>query len=282
MVDRSSWTRSGGRVSGTRLWLFTGDLDSDRTAVWQCRTPGCATATRHAAGRCDTCRRARPGLVSPRRSSTSTLDARQHGLPCPVLARLWAAKANFTATACVFVTNGHGGEEALSQSSWRRPQPLVRLEPCLVPGCGRERVCRRGLCWFHNGRLHRQYRVGSTSPEDLAMWVKTEKPRLGAHQFSLAPLGNVARYELLYALQCRDLTPPPLDPMQVRVLVDRLSGLGSVRQADFGAVCDSGGLQYNSAVKGVFRDLRRHLARAWAAYSGVDPYSGDVWEVALL
>ena len=25
------------------LWLFTGDLDSERTAVWRCRSPGCAT-----------------------------------------------------------------------------------------------------------------------------------------------------------------------------------------------------------------------------------------------
>jgi len=26
--------------------LFTGDLDSARTAAWPCRTPGCPTATR--------------------------------------------------------------------------------------------------------------------------------------------------------------------------------------------------------------------------------------------
>ena len=41
--------------------LFTGDLHSDRTAAWPCRTPGCPTATRHHHGRCDGCRRARTG-----------------------------------------------------------------------------------------------------------------------------------------------------------------------------------------------------------------------------
>jgi hypothetical protein len=41
------------------LWLFTGDLDSDRTAAWQCRTPGCPTTTRRHNGRCSGCRRAR-------------------------------------------------------------------------------------------------------------------------------------------------------------------------------------------------------------------------------
>src|SRR5260370_40038504 len=39
--------------------LFTGDLDSDRTAAWPCRTPGCLTPTRHHHGRCDGCPRAR-------------------------------------------------------------------------------------------------------------------------------------------------------------------------------------------------------------------------------
>lgn len=42
------------------LWLFTGDLDSDRTAAWRCRTPGCPTAARGFNGRCSSCRRARP------------------------------------------------------------------------------------------------------------------------------------------------------------------------------------------------------------------------------
>ena len=41
------------------LWLFTGDLDSDRTAAWRCRTPGCPTAARGFNGRCSSCRRAR-------------------------------------------------------------------------------------------------------------------------------------------------------------------------------------------------------------------------------
>ena len=41
--------------------LFTGDLNSARTAAWPCRTPGGPTATRRPSGRCDGCRRARVG-----------------------------------------------------------------------------------------------------------------------------------------------------------------------------------------------------------------------------
>ena len=41
-------------------------------------------------------------------------------------------------------------------------------------------------------------------------------------------------------------------------------------------------MQYNTATRGLFRDLLRHLDRAWAEYSGADPFAGDVWQVALL
>jgi len=41
-------------------------------------------------------------------------------------------------------------------------------------------------------------------------------------------------------------------------------------------------MQYNSASRGLFGDLRRHLDRAWAQHTGVDPFAGDLWEVALL
>jgi hypothetical protein len=41
-------------------------------------------------------------------------------------------------------------------------------------------------------------------------------------------------------------------------------------------------MQYNSVIRGLFGDLARHLERAWVAYTGADPYLGDIWEVALL
>jgi integrase len=55
-----------------------------------------------------------------------------------------------------------------------------------------------------------------------------------------------------------------------------------VRDADPAVVCETGGMQYNSAIRGLFRDLRRHLDQAWAACTGADPFAGEVWQVALL
>ena len=142
-------------------------------------------------------------------------------------------------------------EEFIAQA-----RPLIGTEPCLVAGCGRERVTRRGLCRFHGNRLQRQRNPASLSPEELGAWVADEKPRISAHQFSLAGLPQLVRFELLYALQRRDEAPPPLDPLQVRILISRLDGASSLRHADPEAVCESGGVQYNSAIKGLFRDGR--------------------------
>jgi hypothetical protein len=102
------------------------------------------------------------------------------------------------------------------------------------------------------------------------------------YQFSLVGLPEGLRIELLYGLQQRDQAPPPLDPTEVRILLTRLGEAGSLRDADPQAVCESGGTVYNTATRGLFRDLRRHLDRAWAQYTSTDPFVGDVWQVALL
>ncbi len=160
-----------------------------------------------------------------------------------------------------------------------RARPLARASGCRVAGCDRESIARRGLCRFHNQRLHRR---GLLTGDDLAAWVASERPRLGMHQFSLAGLPELLRTELLYALQHRDQSPPPLDPTEVRILLARLGDAVSLREADPQVVCESGGMVYNTATRGLFRSLRRHLDRARARYAGADPFAGDVWQVALL
>jgi hypothetical protein len=170
----------------------------------------------------------------------------------------------------------------LLQSLLAAARPLGRIQTCLVAGCPRDRASRRVLCRFHANRLGRCHEVGALSAQDLAAWVADERPRLGPQQFSLTGLGDVVAAELRYALQCRDQAPPPLDPLQVRILVSRLEGASLLRTADLQAVCEAGGVQYNGAIRGLVRDLRRYLERAWTQHTGADPYAGDVWEVALV
>ncbi len=261
--------------------LFTGDLGSARTAAWPCRTPGCMTATRRPSGRCDGCRRARvsaglswaefdaappPRATRPLRRGSCSVPGCEGDLHCAGLCfrheRCWGKDR--TEPVGVFIA---------------RARPLPRAAECRVAGCDRESVTRRGLCRFHDQRLHRR---GLLTGDELAAWVAGERPRLGVHQFSLAGLPELLRIELLHTLQQRDQSPPPLDPTQVRILLARLGDAASLREAGPQVVCESGGAQYNAATRGLLRDLRRHLDRAWARYAGADPFAGDVWQVALL
>lgn len=265
--------------------LFTGDLDDDRTVAWRCRTPSCPAVTRRHHGRCDTCRRAQAesGLPDeafdpePRKAPFFPLvlatcavegcrrEASRHGL-CIAHGRAFGSRRDATSSLGEFVETA---------------APLPALEPCLVLACPRQRTSGRGLCAFHANRLWRELGNGCSKAE-AATWASRQPPRLGPHQFSLAGLTETVRYELLYCLCQRDELPPPLDPMQVRIVVTRLSGAASVRELDLEAVCESGGMQYNAAAKGLVRDLGRHLAQAWSRFSGVDPYAGDCWEVGPL
>ena len=261
--------------------LFTGDLGSARTAAWPCRTPGCATATRRPSGRCDGCRRARvsaglpwaefdsappPRATRPLRRGRCAVPGCEGDLHCAGLCfrheRCWGKDRS--EPVAMFIA---------------RARPLPRAAECRVAGCDRESIARRGLCRFHDQRLHRR---GLLTGDDLAAWVISERPRIGVHQFSLAGLPELLRTELLYALQQRDQSPPPLDPTEVRILLARLGDAASLREADPQVVCESGGTQYNAGTRGLFRDLIRHLDRAWAGYCGADPFAGDVWQVALL
>ena len=261
--------------------LFTGDLDSPRTAAWPCRTPGCPTGTRRPSGRCDGCRRARvdaglpwadfdlappPRGTRPLRRGRCSVPGCEGDLHCSGLCfrheRAWGKDR--TEPVAAFIA---------------RARPLARAAGCQVAGCDRESIGRRGLCRFHDQRLLRR---GLLADDELAAWVAGEQPRLGVHQFSLAGLPELLRAELLYALQQRDQAPPPLDPTEVRILLARLGRAASLRGIDVQAVCESGGTQYNATTRGLLRDLLRHLDQAWAQYAGADPFAGDVWQVALL
>ena len=155
------------------LWLFTGDLDSDRTAAWRCRTPGCPTAARGFNGRCSSCRRSRStaGVCeeefdrAPRRRPTRPV-ARGGCMVPDCQGELHCRGLCFRHERAGRRAGGGPVEQFIASA-----RPLTRSQPCLVTGCGRERVTRRGLCHFHSQRLQRQRNPASMSPEELAAWV---------------------------------------------------------------------------------------------------------------
>ena len=265
------------------LWLFTGDLDSDRTAAWRCRTPGCPTPARGFNGRCASCRRSR----STAGVSEEEFDRAPRRRPTRPVAR-----GGCTVPDC----QGESHCRGLCfrhERAWRRAgggpveqfiaqaRPLTRSQPCLVAGCGREHVTRRGLCHFHRNRLQRQRNSASMSQRSWPCgWpVRSPGSRPTSSRLPACPSWcasscstrcNAAMRHPLRWTRCRFGSSSP--PERGR--------LGSPRRPE--TVCGSGGLQYNAAVTGLFADLRRHLERAWTQYAGADPYAGDVWQVQLL
>jgi integrase len=268
------------------LFLFTGDLDSPRTAVWRCQTKGCPAPTRRHNGRCDSCRKERAESGLSEEAFDSQPRRRRARSTAPGACSVAGCKGEMFCRGLCFVHERAWRRTGLPLEEFiDRAEPLARRDPCAVAGCGREQVSLRGLCHFHSQHLQYHQRLGdlgSLSGEQLAAWVARQRPRLAAHQFSMASLPELVRYELLYALQRRDETPPPLDPVQVWILMTRLAGTTSIRRADPETICESGGRQYNGVIRGLFRDFRRYLDRAWVAHTGLDPYAGDLWEVGLL
>jgi integrase len=264
--------------------LFTGDLASPRTSAWPCRTPGCPTGTRRPSGRCDGCRRARVSAGTGWDEFDAAPPARVRRPLLPDRCTVPGCEGDLHCSGLCFRHERSWGKNRSEPVAAfiARARPLRRAGDCLVAGCGRENVTRRGLCRFHDQRLQRAHAAGTLSREQLAAWIAAERPRLGVHQFSLAGLPELVQAEVLFALQRRDHAAPPLDPTEIRILLARLDGAASVREADPWLVCESGGMQYNTGTRGLFRDLRRHLDQAWAQYAGTDPFAGDIWQVALL
>ena len=266
------------------MLLFTGDLASPRTAAWPCRTPRCPTATRRPSGRCDGCRRARAEAGIGWEEFDASPPARVRRPLLPGRCTVPGCEGDLHCSGLCFRHERSWGKNRSEPVAAfiARARPLRRADDCRVAGCDRENVTGRGLCRFHGQRLLRAHAAGALTGEQLAAWIAGERPRLGVHQFSLAGLPGLLQAELLFALQRRDQSAPPMDPTEIRILLARLDGSASLRGADPWLVCESGGMQYNTGTRGLFRDLRRHLDQAWARYSGTDPFAGDVWQVALL
>ncbi len=264
--------------------LFTGDLASPRTSAWPCRTPRCPTATRRPSGRCDGCRRARAAAGTGWDQFDAAPPARVRRLLRPDRCTVAGCEGDLHCSGLCFRHERSWGKDRSEPvgAFIARARPLQRAPGCGVAGCDRESVTGRGLCRFHDQRLLRRHAVTALTGQGLADWIAGERPRLGVHQFSLAGLPELLQAELLFALQRRDHAAPPLDPTEIRILLGRLDGAASLREAGPQSVCESGGTQYSTGTRGLFRDLRRHLDQAWTRYCGADPFAGDVWQVALL
>ena len=249
------------------LWLFTGDLDSDRTAAWPCRTPGCPTATR---------RPSRPLRELPAGPVDGGVCWEEFDPAPPAAARpAPAARGVCSVPGCEGELHCRGlcfrHERCLAQGRrrrrWRSSSPgpgrCARPRTCLVAGCDRERISRRGLCRFHGKRLQRREAGRSRgrswppgSPASGPGSGRTSSPWPGCRSCCASSCFTRCNAATRHR---RRWTRP-----QVRILLSRLGGAASLRERR-----PAGGLRVRRRAiqlgpAGLFRDLRRHLDRAWA------------------
>ncbi|WP_411698764.1 hypothetical protein [Conyzicola sp.] len=163
------------------------------------------------------------------------------------------------------------------------PQPLAPLPACLYPGCIYDKSHDNGLCNTHSFRFNAwRKKHGADSSEDLKLWfrlwVEPEMDPTAGTTFARAmatPFGllrDPVRWELLYALQQRDLKGAAgMSPVDIRVTY-----LG-LRHSDIATTVGADKLgreniaERDGGLRGLLNDLQWFVDEAHRKWSGVDP-----------
>ncbi|WJV51743.1 hypothetical protein [Streptomyces flavofungini] len=268
--------------------LFSGDVEHAGTAVYRCDVAACDALTRVRRGLCATCEKThRAGSLSLKEFKAVYVPDRNRVISgeraacrvrrCPRDVAVWG------------LCNAHGSlrqkhlqREADSDlAAWiERQSPYPPSPACLVAGCRYDARSTFGLCGIHQSRWKKETAAsrGRRSAPTSA-WLDRQMPFLNVHQFSLAPLHPVARLEMLYALQQRDVRGQKIDPVAVRQAVSHLA-----EKVDSIAVAMAeelpGRMQAN--VDALVRETHRVLRSAFDRFEGVDPTSRDVLDLSEL
>ncbi|MBA2811556.1 site-specific integrase [Streptomyces sp. KM273126] len=159
-----------------------------------------------------------------------------------------------------------------------RAVPYTDIPACPVPACPLPSVQARGLCRHHAQRFREHRR---THPDAaVAPWAAQQHPYLAPHQFSLLPLPEPLRWEVLYGLQQVDPWLRIFEPPQVRRMVRDLAGTGRTLVSDI-----SDQLMCPRSSVPVLRMLGRVRIAVGAAYgqhAGTAPAHDDVLDLRAL
>ncbi|MFD5409474.1 tyrosine-type recombinase/integrase [Streptomyces nojiriensis] len=299
-VDLSAWTAwlkeqlvedwRPGEWDSEKL-LFTGDLESPRTRSWHCIIDTCNAVSRIQHGWCTGCRKTfkTSGLSEvefkatyrpdPNRvySHTDTCTVERDGKRCQrEYHTTGLCRRHHTEWIKAIRVRVHRFQG--TRDEWIRDVavPFESFPTCLILGCALERVTLGGgICRIHYRRWRVLHESGESVP-DLEHWLRHEVPYLSVRQFSLAALSDLARLEVLYALQQRDQVAPNLDPATVRHALARLVGVETLVTAAPEDLVPDDLRQRN--VKILIRDLGWEVTQGHDRFRGVDPMDKLVWD----
>ncbi|MFD4394409.1 tyrosine-type recombinase/integrase [Kitasatospora sp. NPDC058478] len=270
--------------------LFTGDFENPNTIAWRCLTEACGSIEKVRNRRCKTCDRAfqASGMsadefhktfvptVNRRYTEVERCVVERDGKRCARERSTWGlCRSHATRWMAASRTNKKLFAGTLEE--WIRDvaPPFDEWARCLVRGCELEGSPGQGLCRIHTRRWkdHRE-------TADLARWVEHETPYLAMHQFSLAPLGPVARLEVLYMLQQREARNQKIEPSAIRPVIQRLAGIESVLTADRDRVDPAGWKASNQSAH--LRELVWVVERGHERFLGIEPTDKLVWDMTAV
>lgn len=269
--------------------LFTGDPDNPRTSLHRCAVHACNYVS--TARMCTGCSKAHkkssvpleeflashiPGRTKLAHGEVTTCiaahgrcqrDARDGGL-CTAHGPLWRYH--------------QGRAPHLDRDAWLAGQePFERKPRCAITGCAREETQPNGICVAHMGDW-RDYRKQNDTPDTASerdVWMRRTPPRMKMSDFSLWPVSDVVRSEILYALQQRDERGQNIEPVTVRYLVRNLADVPSIAFMDEDAVTALVDLSPFVNRKALIHETRQTLMRGLDELRGIDPSERYVWDL---
>jgi len=270
--------------------LFSGDLENPRTAAWKCGVTACDVITSSRSW-CSGCTRAfqRLGATSkPEFAATHVPTVNRR------FGRL-ARNCRIAEGTCGRGSRTHG-YCSRHWSKWHhhhknhpdevlevwaaRQHPYGPADSCRILGCKIDMEgASHGLCRTHllKWRTHCTGRQMAGTDEELTAWVVGKVPTMSANNFSLAPLSEAVRLEILLALQHRDSRDQTLDPNPVRQVVKILSRIPSIALA--GHLLPEDALSNSMNVVSFMREVNRVVRVAFDRFQGIEPTDKLEWEL---
>ncbi|WP_405470432.1 tyrosine-type recombinase/integrase [Streptomyces anulatus] len=276
------------------LMLFRGDPANPLTAVRKCTVTACPTIT---VGRtfCSDCSRDFERLGKPDLAAFQASHQPDRNRIYGFAAICWAANGH-----CGRDSSTHGlcaahysrwktisgRNPELEIAFWAKSQkPYAALEPCGVGGCLYQRTMINELCPDHRRQWRNHFKATGTVDGKTVRkaWARTIAPYLQAPDFSLAPLSDLARLELLYVLQRGSLRGKKLEPAPIRFAVRHLADLPSIALAGESFRLPKAGETNHSGNRGaLLREIQNQLRFALEEFQGIKPTDHLVWDLTAV
>ncbi|MET7852682.1 tyrosine-type recombinase/integrase [Streptomyces avermitilis] len=273
------------------LWLFTGDPDNPRTGVWKCPVLRCETlignkthctvcASRFREGTADLETFNATNVPNPNR----TFGGKRQN--CRVGEGTCQREHHTLGLCSPHMSNWHRHRKikpAAVLEDWMRTQRALGPMPaCVVTGCPRDGNHAENLCLNHRRDWRATARADRLDVLDESarrVWAAAQFPYTTAAQFSLAPLAETVRLELLFALQQREERTQIVYPRPVRLAAKLMLGLSSIAVGDS---CPSPENTGDTNLASFLRWTRRTVERAHLTFLGLPPTHGTVWDLTEL